>query len=233
MDIRRHADARAFLDAIGPVLRRRPVINQLLLGIAQTCVREPDRYGPGALFYSAELDGTIHGAALQTPPWPVQLSDGSVEAARALAHVFAVEHAIAGVAGPDDVPLAFASVYAHARGTSFSRDKAMGTFELRTVAAVPEASGRRIIADAEHAAVVQAWLECFHDEATPHDPATRPDAGARAVATGRAHIWLDATIVRCRTRSTIATSMAGPRSDRCSRRSRSAAAATRPRWSQG
>jgi predicted GNAT family acetyltransferase len=114
-----------------------------------------------------------------------------VDAVRALAEELATSHTIPGVSGPDDAPRELATVYAHRRGASFALDKALGTFELRAVADVPEAPGRRVTASAQHAAVVQSWLESFHDEATPHDPPTRLDAGARAVATGRAHLWLD------------------------------------------
>jgi RimJ/RimL family protein N-acetyltransferase len=192
MTVHRYDRAQAFLDAVGPMLRRRPVINQLLLGIAHNSVREPDRYGPGALFYGVDHGGALCGAALQTPPWPVQLSDAPVEAVRALAHTFAAEHAIEAVSGPDHAPAEFASLYARERGTSFALAKTLGTFELRTVAPVPEAPGRWSLARDEHAAVLQSWLEAFHAEAIPHDPAMRPDAGVRAVASGRAHVWLDA-----------------------------------------
>jgi RimJ/RimL family protein N-acetyltransferase len=192
MIVRRYDTALAFLDAVGPTLRHRPVIHQVLLGIAHNAVREPDRYGPGALFYGVDHAGVPCGAALQTPPWAVQLSDAPTDAVRALAHAFAAEHAIDAVSGPDDAPAEFASVYARERGTSFALAKTLGTFELRTVAPVPAAPGRRSLARDEHAAVLQSWLEAFHAEAMPQDPAMRPDAGMRAAAGGRAHLWLDA-----------------------------------------
>jgi GNAT superfamily N-acetyltransferase len=192
MLVRAHPSAQAFLDAVGATLRRRPVINQLPIAIAQTCVREPDRYGPGAVFYSALHDGAIAGAALQTPPWPVQLSDATADAARALAHAFAAGPPIAGVAGPDDAPARFAEAYAAARGVTFTLEGSLGTFELRAVADLPEVPGRRIVATVEHAPLLQGWIEGFHVEAVPHDPPVRADAGARAIATGRAHLWLDA-----------------------------------------
>ena len=193
MIVRGHATAQDYLDAVGPVLRRRPVINQLALAIAQTCVREPERYGPGVVFYSVERDGAICGAALQTPPWPVQVSESSDEAARELARAFAADHPpLPGVAGPDRAPAEFAATYAAARGLRHLLEVSLGTFELRAVDDVPAVPGRRVIATPEHAALLEDWLAAFHDEATPQDPAGGPGKGARAVATGRAHLWLDA-----------------------------------------
>ncbi len=192
MLVRRYSRAEDYLSAVGPTLRRRPVINQLAIAIAQTCVREPDRYGADVAFYGVEHDGAIAGAALQTRPWPVQIAESTAEAARLLAHEFAVnEPPLAGVAGPDAAPEEFARAYASERGMTYALETSLGTFELTSVNELPEVAGRRVVASPEHAALVQAWLGAFHDEATPHDPALRADAGERAVATGRAHLWLD------------------------------------------
>jgi predicted GNAT family acetyltransferase len=194
MTVHRYDNAQAFLDALGPTLKRRPVINQVLLGIAHNCVREPDRYGPAAqLFYGVERDGVLCGAALQTPPWAVQLSEMPIGAVPELARTFAANHAIDGASGPDAVSAEFAAAYARERGTSFALSKALGTFELRAVAPVPEATGQWSLASGEHAAILQRWLDAFHAEAIPDEPPMRSDAGARAVASGRAHLWLDST----------------------------------------
>ena len=192
MNVRRHANAAEYLDAAGAALRRRPVINQLVIAIAQMCAKEPDRYGAGCIFYSVEDDGEVVAAALQTPPWPVQVSAAPIQAARELGRAFAAEPGtIAGVGGPDDSPGVFAEAYAAVRGLSYLREQSMGTFELTAVNPLPAVPGRRVIAGPEHADILQAWLVAFHTEATPHDPPARPDAGARAVSTGRGHVWLD------------------------------------------
>jgi GNAT superfamily N-acetyltransferase len=157
-------------------------------------VREPDRYGASAVFFSAVDGGEVVGAALQTPPWPIQISDATADAARALGRAFAaLPDAVIGACGPDDAPRPFAESYAAARGVAFTLGEAMGTFELTEVNAVPVAPGRRIVAGPAHAATLQAWLAGFHAEAVPHEPPVRPDTGQRAVASGRAHLWLDAS----------------------------------------
>lgn len=192
MLVRRHTRAEDYLAAVGPTLRRRPVINQLAIAIAQTCVREPDRYGADVAFYSVERDGAIVGAALQTRPWPVQIAESTAEAARLLARAFATnEPPLAGVAGPDAAPEEFARAYGSERGVTYALEVALGTFELTSVNELPEVAGRRVVASSEHAPLLQAWLGAFHDEATPQDPPLRGDAGERAIATGRAHLWLD------------------------------------------
>lgn len=174
-------------------LRRHPVINQLPIAIAQTCMREPDRYGPDVVFFGVEADGEVLAAAVQTPPWPVQVSVASVDGARVLARAFAeLPQALGGVAGPDDAPAAFAEEYGPLRNVTHTLEQSLGTFELTAVTALPAPAGRLVVAAAEHTSVVQAWLDAFHAEAVPHDPPLRADAGERAVATGRAYLWLDA-----------------------------------------
>jgi len=192
MELRRHASARDFLDAVGAVLRERPVINQLAIAIAGTCVIDPSRYGPDVRFYSAAEGAALEGVALQTPPWPVQVAECTPAAAAALGRTFAAHHApISGVAGPEAMPEQFAAAYAAATGTSSRLETSLGTFELRAVVDLPIAAGERIVALRDHAPLIQTWLVEFHEEATPHDPPPPPDTGARAVSTGRAHLWLD------------------------------------------
>lgn len=192
MNVRRHASASEYLDTAGAALRRRPVINQLTIAIAQTCANEPERYGAGCIFYSVEDGGEVVGAALQTPPWPVQVSAAPIEAARELGLAFAAEAGtLPGVGGPDDVPGAFAEAYATQRGLRYHRERSSGTFELTAVADLPAVPGRRVIAGPEHAEILQAWHVAFHDEATAHAPPVGSGSGARAVSSGRAHLWLD------------------------------------------
>jgi len=192
MTLHRHASAADYLAIVGPTLRRRPVVNQLPLAIADTCARDPDRYGPDSVFYSVERDGAIRGAAVHTPPWPVQLSDASPDAARELAQVFAANHpSIVGVAGPDEAPARFADAFVAERGGSYALEFSFGLFELTSVNALREADGQWIVATPDHGDLIQEWLEAFRDEAIPHDPPPRDDAGASAAASGRAHLWLD------------------------------------------
>src|SRR5690242_11440989 len=113
MNVRRHASAAEYLEQAGPVLRTKPVGNQLVIGVAQQVAREPGRYGADNYFFSVEDGGEIIGAALQTAPWPVQVSATTVDAARELARAFAaMPDAISAVGGPDDAPGAFAAEYA-------------------------------------------------------------------------------------------------------------------------
>jgi len=190
--ITKHADARAFLEACGAALRRQPVANQMPLGIAHNILVEPERYGHDLRMYTAAVGGEVIGAVLQTPPWPVQITLTTFEAAAALGRTFAREHApIAAISGPDAAPEQFAAAYVAEHGGSYALDMALGTFELVRVADLPSVAGRRVLAGPEHAGQLQAWLVAFHAEATAHDPPIRPDAAARAIAGGRAHVWLD------------------------------------------
>ncbi|MEO8702649.1 MAG: GNAT family N-acetyltransferase [Kofleriaceae bacterium] len=190
MIVRRHATAREFLEGVAERLSKRPVINQLPLALAETCITDPGRYGPDVRFYSIAGDG----CALQTPPLPVQLAECSDEGAAALGRTFAGEHdRIVGVSGPDRMAEQFAIAYAETAGLHHVLDTALGVFELRALVDLPAPPGKAIVATAEHAPLLQAWLAAFHLETTPDGLTTQPGAGLRVATSGRAWLWLDPT----------------------------------------
>lgn len=186
-----HPTPAEFLSAAESFLLQAPVVNQLPLAIARQCVSTPDRY-PGGVRCATLHDAAGHlaGAAVQTLPWPVLLSAGSPEAARALGrHFAALDPTLPGANGPDDMAAAFAAGFAEVTAVRVATDYAMGVFELTEVAPLPRPSGAFAPATAEHAALLQDWLTAFRDEATPHDPAPSPEAGQRAATGGRAWLW--------------------------------------------
>ena len=68
MLVRRHSRAADYLAAVGPTLRRRPVINQLAIAIAQTCVQEPERYGADVVCRATLEDAHLPEAKFRFTP---------------------------------------------------------------------------------------------------------------------------------------------------------------------
>jgi predicted GNAT family acetyltransferase len=67
------ADARAFLEAAGPLLLADEPRNNLILGIAGTLVEHPDRYGEKRFWVVTGDAGEPAAAALRTPPYNLLL----------------------------------------------------------------------------------------------------------------------------------------------------------------
>ncbi len=216
MHVCAHPTAADFLDRAGAFLSRSPVANQLLLAIARNAVERPTAYGGQFRGYSvaanASPDAAVLSAAVHTAPWPAQVAEGDADAAAALGAYFAqLPEPLPGIGGPDVSADAFAAAYASARDARIVPDHALGVFELRTIDTPPSwrpkgpregpsapspiapqrrAEGRRILADVAHAPLLQLWLQAFHDEATPSDPAPAADSGARMASNGRTWLWL-------------------------------------------
>lgn len=190
MEIRAHFEPSAFLATAEALLVAQPVANQLPLAIARGCQENPTRWGPVVHLLTVHEAGEVLGAAVQTPPWPPQLSLMSTSAAEALGRHFARHLAPApGVVGPEALAPAFAEAYSAQTGAAWHQVQALGVFALTAVSDVPRSPGRLTLAGPEHAPLLQSWFAAFHAEATPHDPPPAPQAAQGAVAGGRAWLW--------------------------------------------
>lgn len=188
-----HADADEFLATAYPFLRADPVLNQMPLGFANGARVDPSRY-PGIRFHSVVADhGACIGATARTEGWNPVLSEMPVHVAAFVGARYAEESpGITGVFGPEIVAAAFAGAAFGPMGlTGVAVEHAMAVFELRSLRPVPAAAGARRVATRGDAEVLQRFVEAFHAEATPHDPAVTPTAGERYATSGKAHVWVD------------------------------------------
>lgn len=206
MHLRAHPTADAFLDVAGPLLRADPLVHQMPLGIADALRSDPRRYGDAVRLVTVH-EGAVGdegcallGAILHTPPWLPGLSSMPAEVAAFAGAAYAAAHPdVNGAFGVDATALAFAAAAYGARAASPDAtvrpgglvfDGGMGLFGLTAVADLPRAPGARRPANPEDAALLQRWLEAFHDEAVPTDPPLGPTAGAAAAARGAGHFWI-------------------------------------------
>ena len=188
-----HASADDFLATAYPFLRVEPVLNQMPLGFANGAQADASRY-PGVRFHSVlGDDGACIGAMARTEGWNPVLSSMPVHAAAFAGARYAEESPrITGVFGPESVAAAFTGGAFGPLGLArVEVEHAMAVFALRSLLPVPAAAGLRRVATSEDAGVLQAYLEAFHAEATPLDPAVGPTAGERYATSGKAHVWVD------------------------------------------
>ncbi|MET9609472.1 GNAT family N-acetyltransferase [Streptomyces sp. NPDC006512] len=93
-------DLAAYLAAARPAVAAQPVVNTLLLTIADALERRgPHAHGPGEPVFGwwTGADGAVAGAVLRTPPFPLVLGALPGEAVRALGGALAAEPLLAGV----------------------------------------------------------------------------------------------------------------------------------------
>jgi hypothetical protein len=175
--VRRSPDARSFLADAGPFLGEREAEHNLLFGICSTLLRDPSPFGQGPAYLAiVEDDDRVIGAALQTPPHNVVLSEtDDLAAIGPIARdAYDALGALPGVVGPALAASAFARAWC---------ERAGGTATLRMANRIYQASeatppigipgAMRAYRDADHDLTIR-WLDAFVREALPeeaiHDP---------------------------------------------------------------
>jgi RimJ/RimL family protein N-acetyltransferase len=176
MQVRTFADASSFLAAAEPWLLERVTENNLVLGIATNARSSPGYYGTEP-WSALVLDGKRPVlAAVRTPPRPVVMSLGALEAVPALvAAVRADQPDNPGVIGPRQLAEAFAMTWA---GEGWRQAMAIRAYELTDILPDPRrpAGVLRPVSPAE-APLLARWIDGFH-----HDAHLRPDTPAVELA---------------------------------------------------
>ncbi|HEX8497288.1 MAG TPA: GNAT family N-acetyltransferase [Actinomycetales bacterium] len=183
------ADVGTFLSAAGDFLRRTPVEHSVLLTRSAQALDEPADVRARQLWcWVHDPDGRVVMAAMRTPPYPLALSRADPDAVRALATHLADRHvALEGVSGPEAAVTAFADGWNRSTGGTATLRMRQGTYSadgIRPPAGVP---GRRRLAHAGDAPLLQAWAEAFAGETG--SPATGSDLVRDRIGRGLLHVW--------------------------------------------
>ena len=199
LELRRFADADAFLSEATTFLAAREAEHNLIFGISAYVRDQPNAFGDEAPYFAAVSAGErIVAVAIRTPPHNLILSE--VDDPRAIDLLVAdrVADDLPGVLGPVEPVRAFAMRWAAATGRSFRHHLSERIFRLRTVIPAPPVPGRLRIATPEDRPLVAAWMRAFSAEALGKDD---PDAGVALTdrwieGRGRTlYLWDDADTV--------------------------------------
>ena len=196
MQVERPTEVRAFLDRAGAFLEEREAEHNLLFAISAGLTTNPELFiEPPRFAVVVEEDGRVAGAAIQTPPRQLVLSqaDDGVQPAvtEALAQALG-RLELPGVLGPPAAAEAFARRWvAMASGRSMARGLRERIYRLTTVIPPRPAPGRARIAEARDRLVVAAWLRAFALEALGEDLDDAPVlAGRWSDRLGDRAMWL-------------------------------------------
>ncbi|MDX3536483.1 GNAT family N-acetyltransferase [Streptomyces sp. MB09-01] len=161
-------DLAAYLAAAGPAAAAQPVSNTLLLTVTDGLKRRGSTaYGSDAPFFGwwTGADGTVAGALLCTPPFPMVLGVVPAEAVRALGAALRGEPLLAGLrAFNARRPDAQALAEAWGRPTRIAEE--LRLYRLAgLVAPDPAPAGRPRTATAANLPLLLEWITAFHEEA--------------------------------------------------------------------
>jgi GNAT superfamily N-acetyltransferase len=168
-------DLDAYLTVAGGFLRSAPALNTIMLGAAEALrARGPAAFGDAAPLFGwhAAPDGTVDAAFLQTPPYPVVLTDMTDGRAAALAAELANEgRRPPGVNAAPAPGAAFAAAWREHTGQAARTGMRMRLYALdRLLPPDPPPPGQPRTASAADRDLLLAWFDAFHDEASPPGP---------------------------------------------------------------
>lgn len=158
------------------LLRAAPLLenearHNLMLGIANTLVRNPELHVDARLFLVSDRD-IVRAAALITPPYNLVVADcGSDDAVRelvrtVLADGVPVPGALANMPTIDTV----VAEWTAATGQAASKMMEQGVFAIEGVVPSPPTRGNHRPATLADRVIVEQWLRAFTAEALPDDP---------------------------------------------------------------
>jgi uncharacterized protein len=165
MRLREHADVRAFLAVVEPLLAVDEPRHNLIYGICSTLTDVPDAY-PEARFWSVE-DGGTTAALLRTPPFNVAVARPLREGALA----FAAESLRAGGLEAPGVTGAVpeGEEFARAWTDSPRLRMAQGVYAARNVRLPDNVDGEARDATDDDLPLLVGWLRAFEAEALPEE----------------------------------------------------------------
>jgi GNAT superfamily N-acetyltransferase len=139
----------------------------LVLGIANVCKQNPQRYGrENPWFCTIGLRKEIYAAAIRTPPHMVILAyfsgDTAKIAEKLIKEVFKSFKVIPGVIGDNELVDIFAGLWCKKYHTKIVNTQAQRIYRLDKVNDVPLTPGKVRIATIEDKELVKQWAHAFH-----------------------------------------------------------------------
>jgi predicted GNAT family acetyltransferase len=192
MPVNRYTSADTFAAAVQPFLEAREAEHNLVLGILSNLLRDPQHYDGAPLMVGvSDAAGRVVGAAIQTPPHNLVLSEvDELDAIADLAAALADEP-LPGAVGPPPAVHALAEGWTAEHGGSWRQVREERIYRLSQVHAPEPGAGAARLADESDRETIGRWLVAFEREALDDEVEAGPLARALdAWRNGLRRFWL-------------------------------------------
>ena len=175
MRLQRFNNPQLFAEASENFLIQNEVENNLLFGIVETLVTQPERYTttPYLALVYGENEPVI--ATLRTPPHSLVLSKAKDTKALELVARDLRETNLPGVSAAANEAEAFANVWQSLTGQSYSLTMPQRIYKLERVIPVQNVPGKLHLAGSKERPLLIKWVQAFHAEALSSGPPQNPE----------------------------------------------------------
>jgi len=203
MKLRRHDNARDFLERARAPLEVEEAANNLIVGVSVRVAEHPEQSKFPAYFATVDEGGSLVAAAVRTPPFriivhselgaepaPLRLIlDDILDYTSAFNSESPPGH-IPGVTGHSTAALAFAHLWRDRTGKPFKAGKSLRIYALRQVTPPAGVPGHLRPAHDDEVALLADWIINFNiDAGLPASTAEARELAERRIDSGDLFIW--------------------------------------------
>ena len=168
MKFSRYETAADFLESVGEWLITRETINNLILGISERLVADPNAYQNPFFASVKDEAGRVVLAAIMTPPHNLILAGDETLGqgyATLISDLQDNQIDVPGVIGPADIAQGFIEVWRRMTHQTYKLEMRQRVYELRTVNMPPMPPGQFRLAHSQDIPQIAAWIQAFEAEA--------------------------------------------------------------------
>ena len=189
-----YKSAFEFLEVAGPFLYTKETVNNLILGVSERLVKDPEAFKNPFFATVTDESGQIVLAAVMTPPHNLILAGGDqfdVGISVLIAHLQAEQIAIPGVIGPVEIADHFVQTWKGLQLENSTVGMNQRVYELRRVRMPEQVPGEFWGAREEDVPTVAVWLQAFEEEAIGKCNDLDLERAERLVENDNVFVWLN------------------------------------------
>ncbi len=192
MNVVRYTDAGAFSERVLPFLLQREAENNLMISIVLRLADGTGRWGDEPpVLCAIEDEGQVMAAAVQTPPYNLQLTrTDAATMACLVAYLRTEKPRLSGVLGPEMAVKAFVTCWLAEADIQAVCEKGMGVYQLDRVIPPVRPVGSTELATVADATLLAAWIDDFN-HLTGSDRRSAEEIVGQAIEKQQYGLWKD------------------------------------------
>lgn len=163
MKLNRFSGASQYYQRVKDYLLQHEASHNLMLGICNTLIRDPERFTHQPYLAAVEENDTILAVALRTPPHKLLVSRSAhPQALQVLVeNLYSQSEQPPGVMGPEPSAKTFASAWQAVTGQSYQKGKRQRIYQLETVQPISKALGQFRPATIAERSILIGWCQAL------------------------------------------------------------------------